>query len=86
MNPEDSAWPNPEDKVFPVIKIRMNPVGKGRIWLDGVEIKSTRSIKFEASVDNLTLVTVEIYGSVDLETGVLKENLHIVGGEPVESA
>lgn len=78
------GWPHDEDKGFPAIKIRMNPVGRGRIWIDGVELKATRSVKFNAASSEATIVIIELFGSVDLETRVSEDNLTIVGGEPVE--
>lgn len=80
FHPEEAdkdEFPEREDKGLSAVKIRMNPVGKGRIWIDGVELKSTISVKFEASSRTLTIVTIEILASVDLGANVFVENLRI---------
>jgi hypothetical protein len=74
----EDDWPALEDKDISAVKIRMNPVNKGRIWVDGVELKSTLSVKLEAGPDgNLTTVTIEILATVDAGANVYTENLHI---------
>lgn len=65
------------DKNISAVKIRMNPIGKGRIWIDGIELKSTHSVKFSAGIGDYSIVTIEILASVDVGANVYSECLRI---------
>ena len=82
-------FPADEDKTFSAVKIRMNPFGKGHIWIDGVELKSTQSVKFDATSNMPTIVTIELFASVDFGANVRTNSLQIeegaITGQPIRS-
>jgi hypothetical protein len=52
------------------LRIEMKQPGHGRVFLDDIEVKRVRAVKFEASVDNLNTVVLTLIPDVVEITGV----------------
>lgn len=61
---DDSTWPVP----YQTVKIRMSAMGKGRIWIDDVELASTLSVEFAAGGNVPNVITIKMVGKIDFES------------------
>lgn len=54
---------------FPVLKIRLNELGRGNVWLDDIEIPMVRSVTFHCSAARRGIVKakIEVMCQVDVE-------------------
>jgi len=66
--------------VFPHFEIKLDQSRLGSIKMNGEEIKGVKSIKVEASVDDVTQVTLTMYGSVDMD--FFANNIKLRSDEP----
>lgn len=54
-------------KQLPTVKVQMSGVGRGKVWVDGVEIPWVRAVRFTAAVDQPNKLEVEICGNLEVE-------------------
>lgn len=69
---EPEKWP---DKDFQTVKIRMDPFGKGRIWIDDMELTYTYSVEFTADNNKPNVITIKLLGNIDLDARIANDNI-----------
>jgi hypothetical protein len=52
-------------KLFPQVKIELEGAGKGHVFINGEEVPSVIAVRFSASRDEATMVSIDMLADVE---------------------